>query len=32
MLDKLDTNIAHCDAIVHLVGDRCDATAGAIGS
>ena len=32
MLDKLDTYIAHCDAIVHLVGDMCGATAGALGS
>ena len=32
MLDKLDTYIAPCDAIVHLVGDRCGATAGALGS
>jgi hypothetical protein len=27
-----DTYIAHCDAIAHLGGDRCGATAGAIGS
>ena len=32
MLDKLDTNIAHCEAIVHLVGVMCGATAGALGS
>jgi len=32
MLDKLDSYIAHCDAIVYLVGDRCGATAGALGS
>ena len=23
MLDKLDAYIAHCDAVVHLVGDMC---------
>jgi hypothetical protein len=28
MHDKFDTYIAHCDAIVHLVGDMCGATAG----
>jgi tetratricopeptide (TPR) repeat protein len=27
MLDKLDAYVAHCDAIVHLVGDMCGATA-----
>jgi tetratricopeptide (TPR) repeat protein len=26
-LDKLDTYIAHCDAVVHLVGDMCGALA-----
>jgi tetratricopeptide (TPR) repeat protein len=26
-LDKLDTYIAHCDAVVHLVGDMCGAAA-----
>jgi hypothetical protein len=26
-LDKLDTYIAHCDAVVHLIGDMCGATA-----
>jgi hypothetical protein len=32
MLDKLDAYVAHCDAVVHLVGDMCGATAGALGS
>jgi hypothetical protein len=27
-LDKLDVYIAHCDAVVHLVGDMCGAAAG----
>ena len=27
MLDKLDAYIAHCDAVVHLVGDMCGAAA-----
>ena len=27
MLDKLDAYIAHCDAVVHLVGDMCGSTA-----
>jgi tetratricopeptide (TPR) repeat protein len=27
MLDKLDTYIAHCDAVVHLVGDMCGSSA-----
>ena len=26
-LDKLDVYIAHCDAVVHLVGDMCGAVA-----
>ena len=26
-LDKLDVYIAHCDAVVHLVGDMCGAAA-----
>ena len=26
MLDKLDAYIAHCDAVVHLVGDMCGST------
>ena len=28
-LDKLDVYIAHCDAVVHLVGDMCGAAADA---
>jgi hypothetical protein len=27
MLDKLDIYIAHCDAVVHLVGDMCGSSA-----
>jgi hypothetical protein len=27
MLDKLDAYIAHCDAVVHLVGDMCGSSA-----
>ena len=27
MLDKLDVYIAHCDAVVHLVGEMCGSTA-----
>ena len=27
-LDKLDVYIAHCDAVVHLVGDMCGASGG----
>jgi Tetratricopeptide repeat len=27
MLDKLDAYIAHCDAVVHLVGEMCGSTA-----
>src|SRR6516162_4748372 len=26
-LDKLDVHIAHCDAVVHLVGEMCGASA-----
>src|SRR5580704_9783487 len=29
-LDKLDVYIAHCDAVVHLVGDMCGAAADEI--
>ncbi len=28
-LEKLDTYVRHCDAVVHLVGDMCGATPGA---
>src|SRR5271170_4857562 len=28
-LDKLDSYIAHCDAVVHLVGDMCGSIPGA---
>ena len=27
-LDKLDSYIAHCDAVVHLVGEMCGSTPG----
>ena len=28
-LDKLDTYVAHCDAVVHLIGEMCGAAADA---